>query len=126
MTTLHATPAEHFLLVYRDASLNYARKVKQAFAIVNAGGTVCTSWGGRSLDRDAWRAEFLDVLNHRINLKGRTLGDGRKWGLDYKWACVRDQDKLRRIHTQRLRVYQFETAEVRKRFSHRLADPHEI
>ena len=68
-------------------------------------------------------AERLGFLvNVAINRKaGIPDVPGRKHETDYQTRLARDCRAVRDIVTRRLRVYQFETAEVRERFGHLLA-----
>lgn len=76
---------------------------------------------------------FTDRLDAKINRLGGIdearatfINNGRRpWRkLEYAFQAdsVRDQYRLIDIRTRRIRVYQFETAEVRKRFSHLLSN----
>lgn len=60
-------------------------------------------------------------MHDRINRHVPDFGVGRKWGDDYQTHLYRDSRRLRDI-ANRIRVYQFESAEARARFSHLLAD----
>lgn len=71
-------------------------------------------------------AACIKALHNRINHRGHLTPRGKKDSTDYYWSMKRDQHRLQDIYNIRLRVYQFETSEVRARFSHLLSDPREI
>jgi hypothetical protein len=108
----------------------YLRWAKAAFALVNAGGQVSIRRWDDPIGLDEFRRKFCEALNNRINLKGgRDLRNvlnhrgrrARKFDQDYETGFYRDQRRVRDIILTRLRVYQFETREVRARFGHLLA-----
>lgn len=59
------------------------------------------------------------AINRRAGLPDEPFKRGEA---DYMWRAWRDQQNLHYILTTRLRVYQFETHEVRRRYGHLLAD----
>lgn len=59
-------------------------------------------------------------LSERINAHVPGYGVGRKWDNDYQVRLWRDSRKVRAIQLERIRYYQFETAEANSRFSHLL------
>lgn len=64
----------------------------------------------------------LDALiNGAINKKAGWGPRGRKDSPEYAAQAYRDQQAIRRRITQRVRVYQFETPEARRRFGHLLS-----
>jgi len=65
--------------------------------------------------------EMRYALHARINRHIPSFGVGRKWTYDYQLHLLRDSRRLRDI-ANRIRVYQFESAEVCARFSHLLAN----
>lgn len=99
----------------------YLSWLKSCFAIVNNGGTVQTNWAGSQLDLAAWRKEFMSALNRRINLKVTPEPIGRKYDAMYQTDFRRDQHDIHNIVQRRIRVYQFRTPEVRRRFRHLLS-----
>jgi hypothetical protein len=112
----------------------YLRWAKAAFAFAKAGGRVRLHRWDEPIGLDEFRREFRRALNKRINLKGgRDLRSvlnhngrrARKFDQDYETSFYRDQRRVRDIILTRLRVYQFETREVRARFGHLLASHEE-
>ncbi len=94
---------------------------REAFAITKAGGRVklfMTDITG--MDLTEWRAEFMRALHRRINLKAGEP-KWRKMDYSYQIQFVRDQYRLHDRINKRIRVYQFETREVRRRFGHLLS-----
>ena len=79
-----------------------------------------TSWTCRGLDLTQFRKWFMDALERRINAKGGLWQIGKKYEPEYQIAMWRDCQRLKSIAC-RIRVYQFETAEVRHRFGHLLS-----
>jgi len=67
------------------------------------------------------KADFYKALLNRINSRGGIVERGRKFSQIYQASLYRDCQNVRAILTMHLRVYQFETKEVRQRFSHLLA-----
>jgi hypothetical protein len=65
-------------------------------------------------------------LQDRINKADPRFGQGRRWNSDWQIQISRDARRLRDITIDRIRVYQFETGEVRTRFGHLLADHGDI
>jgi hypothetical protein len=98
--------------------LEWARKCLAAF---DEGKKVQTSWSGKALNREEWRAEFVDVLNKRINMKAGAQPNWRKLNGTYQMWLMRDSQRLKDMKFRRIRVYQFETQEARIRFSDRLS-----
>jgi len=82
-------------------------------------------WDGLTRTAGEERASYLKALHNRINVRDDVKPRGRKDDPDYFWACQRDKHRLEAI-ARRVRVYQFETDECRRRFGDRLADPKEI
>lgn len=101
----------------------YLACVRRAFAITNAGGRISLGWtDADGHDREAWRREFRRALHARINAKGGNqysrYNDPSQRGIAPEYR----RDRQRLIQSaQRVRVYQFETRAVRKRFADRLA-----
>jgi hypothetical protein len=99
----------------------YVAAWKRANAVVAAGGTVRTSWAGADLDAAAWRRNVRDALDRRINARGGLVQTGRKWEYLYQLELERDARAIQARLTRRVRVYQFGTPEIRKRFGHLLS-----
>lgn len=100
----------------------YVQAWKRANEVTAAGGTVRVSWAGRDLDAHGWRREVRRALDRRINERGGLDQTGRKWDERYQVGLERDARALRDRLMRRVRVYQFETPELRERFGHLLAD----
>jgi hypothetical protein len=113
MTSIHLDYPEH--------GRAYLRWVKKILAALDAGQLVRINWSGEPMNREQWRAEFLKVLNKRINLKAGPEPHWRKLDPDYQTRLMRDSRRLQDIARWRCRVYQFETEEARSRYGHRLA-----
>lgn len=79
------------------------------------------AYEGRTLTKAQARTKhafLIDVaINRRAGLPDRP---SRNWHEDQQWRWRRDQQRLLDIR-RRVRVYQFETREVRRRFGHLLA-----
>jgi len=89
----------------------------------HAGGTVTLQWGF-PLTAEQFRLDTLKALHRRINLKAGIPADGgagRKFESDYQISMRRDRDHVHDRMTRRIRVYQFETPEIRRRFGHLLS-----
>ena len=69
------------------------------------------------MNLERWRARFMLALNRRMNGAEPPY---RKLADQWQIGMRRDRDRLRDI-ANRVRVYQFETAEARKRFGHLLS-----
>lgn len=66
-----------------------------------------------------WNRQFHNAINLKSGLMSQKEIDDYQ---DEYIRMIRDQRNLHSILRIRLRVYQFETKEVRKRYSHLLAD----
>lgn len=77
-------------------------------------------WSSEPLDLAGYRKEFVKALHRRITRKVQAVAT-RKMSSDYETRSRRDKYRLRDI-SRRIRVYQFETEEVRRRFGHLLSD----
>lgn len=99
---------------------DYLAICRAAFSATAEGRRVRLSWAGRSLDAEGWRAEFRRALHRRINAK-TAAPTGRKHDPDYQIRLVRDAQRVQNRVRGRVRIYQFETPEVRARFSHLLS-----
>lgn len=108
--------AEHYARRYNYAGY-MLRLYRRAFDVAKTGGQVCLYWNDRPMDLDAWRAEFMRALNARINGPQPPF---RKLTDEWQIGIMRDWHRLANI-AKRIRIYQFETAEMTKRFGHRLA-----
>ena len=76
--------------------------------------------------RDQYRRRFYFYLETAINRKaGISDCPGRKASREYQTMLYRDQRRVRDRVLNRVRVYQFETKEARKRFSHLLSSREE-
>jgi hypothetical protein len=76
---------------------------------------------GRRLDRHQARRRLTYLIDMAINRKaGIPDVPSRKHESDYQIRIFRDMRALHDRINRRVRVYQFETAEVRKRFQHLL------
>ncbi|TAK06521.1 MAG: hypothetical protein EPO39_08710 [Candidatus Manganitrophaceae bacterium] len=98
----------------------YLRFVRKAFEITRAGGQIKIRWSDRPMDLRAWRKEFIDALDRRITKYGGLDGRGRKFDPDWQLWMRRDRHRLEDIR-KRVRVYQFETKEMRRWYGHLLA-----
>jgi hypothetical protein len=77
---------------------------------------------GVAMTKGEAQARLMWLVDMAINRKaGRADVPGRKWESDWQAKIWRDCCRVRDI-ARRVRVYQFETEEVRKRFSHLLSD----
>ena len=75
-----------------------------------------------TVTREEYLAEYYDkIIQNAINARAGVEFKGRKFDQDYEVNCRRDQRLLGDIKN-RIRVYRFNTAEVRARFSDRLSD----
>lgn len=68
---------------------------------------------------------FTRALHSRINLRGKINMGGRRYSRDYEGALFQDRMDLRDKLQRRVRVYQFRTDIVRRRFGHLLDDRNE-
>ncbi len=113
------TAVTHFLLDYREA-----RRLLREGMTFTVG-----RWPGHVIEtEEEFHAWFMRGLNCKVNTYGGILAERerwRRWDYDYQVRLWRDQQRLWQILCQRYRIYQFETNEVRSRFRHLLADPHE-
>jgi len=84
-------------------------------------GTVLLNWC-TDLHREEWAAAFTKAMLQRINAKGgEPAWRGRRDTPEHQVKLIRDQKRLFDILNFGIRVYSFETPEVRKRFSHLLS-----
>lgn len=113
-----------------DHVSGYLNWAKAAFAFARVGGLVRINRHDDPVDFAEFRRKFLKALHNRINLKGGVdlynvpnhRGQAsRKFDSMYQTGLIRDCRRVREIVTTRLRVYQFETPEIRFRFGHLLA-----
>lgn len=77
------------------------------------------TWGDYQTAAEFERGYML-ALNRRINNRAGIQFSGRKMGNDYQTNLRRDQRALQDKLQRRIRVYQFSTPDVRKRFGHLL------
>jgi hypothetical protein len=101
----------------RHDYLDFCRSVNR---ITRQGGTVQISWSSKPLDAAGWRRAFISALFRRIDNKAGIEQVGRKHSDQYQTGLKRDAYRLLDIRN-RIRVYQFETPEVTRRFGHLLA-----
>ena len=115
------TPKTH--LADRNSPLvrhDYLNFCRSANRITRQGGTVQISWSSKPLDAAGWRRAFISALFCRIDNKAGIEQVGRKHSDQYQTGLMRDGYRLRDIRN-RIRVYQFETPELTRRFGHLLA-----
>ena len=98
----------------------HLRFVRKAFEITCAGGRIKIRWSDNPMDLKAWRKKFIDALDRRITKYGGLGGRGRKFDPDWQLWMRRDRHRLEDIR-KRIRVYQFETREMQRRYGHLLA-----
>lgn len=72
-----------------------------------------------TMDKAEARRRLSKMIHVAINRKAG-VPQSRKWSYEYQIGVYRDQQRLRDIGS-RVRVYQFETADMRRRFGHLLA-----
>lgn len=107
----------------KPGMLKYQTAVARAKAA--APGTVFKKDWCTEVTREEFLAEYRDqIIQNAINARGGLVFKGRKFEPDYQVNLVRDKHLLADIKN-RIRVYQFNTKEVRERFSHLLADRNE-
>jgi hypothetical protein len=97
--------------------LEFCRKAKVHTA---TGGHVQLFWNSRLLDAAGWHREFVSALFRRIDDRAGIRPSGRKHTNEYQIGLMRDAQRLRDSHI-RIRVFQFETPELRERFGHLLS-----
>ena len=93
---------------------------RSCFAALDRGQLVRIYWCNEPLDREGFKREFIKALHARINHKTPNIRP-RKADSDYQISLMRDKYRLQDIH-KRIRVYQFETKQITKKFGHLLAD----
>lgn len=94
---------------------------RKAFAHLRSpGATIKMNWAATPIDMNGFRREFVEALHRRINLKQAPTPKWRKLSERSQVAMRRDKHRLEDMH-RRIRVYQFETDECRRRFGDRLA-----
>lgn len=72
--------------------------------------------------KEEFLAEYYDrIINNAINARGGIEFKGRKFDDDYQVNLRRDKQLLEQIRNTRIRVYQFNTPEIKARFGHLLA-----
>lgn len=104
----------------------YLAWVREVRALLAAGTPVMTTWSGcPHRTPESFRAEFVAAVERRINDRAGGLPRGRKWDGDYAAAMRRDAGRIADRRERRVRIYQFETAEVRRRCAHLLSDRRE-
>mgnify|MGYP001565119092 FL=1 len=98
----------------------YLALCRKAFALTAQGIRVQLAWNSRPLDAAGWKRQFIQDLHFRINRKEGPYDVWRKQDPDYQVKLRRDQDRLHQKIRARVRVYQFETDDVRRRYGHLL------
>jgi hypothetical protein len=101
----------------------YLTCVRRAFQFYrdNPTGKIKTDWACKGKTEEQFRKWFLDALDRRINSKGGLVEIGRKYDSLYQIAMYRDCMAARDHSQRRIRIYQFETVEARRRLSHLLS-----
>lgn len=85
-------------------------------------GEPILDWPGRDFTLPEFERWWWSAMDRRINARaGIGAPRGRKDDPDWEIRAWRDSRRVRDILTTRLRVYQFETDEARRRFGHLLA-----
>jgi len=99
----------------------YLAAVRRAHAALAAGKRIRMWWGDwEGVDRAGFRKEFVAALHRRITRKVEPDPRGRKDSQEYRTGMLRD--KYRLIDSaRRIRIYEFETDDCRRRFGDRLA-----
>jgi hypothetical protein len=78
---------------------------------------------GRQMNRGEARHRLALMVNRAINRKaGVPDARGRKQESDYQWALRRDANRVEDRLRRRVRIYQFETKDVRGRLGHLLSE----
>jgi hypothetical protein len=116
-TTPKTYLADRNLPSVRHDYLDFCRRANRT---TRQGGTVQLSWSAKPLDAAGWHRDFISALFRRIDNKAGIEQFGRKHSDQYQMGLKRDAYRLRDIRN-RIRVYQFETPELTRRFGHLLA-----
>jgi hypothetical protein len=98
--------------------LSWLRTARDA---LGEGRRVYTNWSTVHKAPESFQAELRRAIDTRINLRGGEAPKGRKDSLDYEAQARRDQGRIHDKLRRRARVYQFETAEARRRYGHLLS-----
>lgn len=110
-----ANPRYGAHLGYHRDYLAMCRRAERAFA---EGRRVHFGYGGTPMDEhEFWRA-FRRALHRRITGQ---LPAWRRLDPAYQVALQRDANRIRDRVQHRVRIYQFETPELRRRFGHLLS-----
>jgi hypothetical protein len=81
----------------------------------------CAAWDHSETAGEALRG-FSRAVNNRINSRGGLdTPRGRNDNTDYYWQEYRDKRAIEDHNIRRVRIYQFETSEARRRFSNLLS-----
>lgn len=96
----------------------YARAWRTLLALAPT-DTVKLDWNNICSAGEA-RRQFRNALQRRISGRAGASVQGRKCDPEYQLRLWRDSRRLRDI-AHRIRVYQFESDEARRRFSHLLS-----
>lgn len=115
-------PSSHHLADFNSLSTRHQYLVfcRRANEITRRGGCFQMSWSANPIDEAGWRREFVAALFRRIDTKAGIVHRGRKRKDSYQVGLARDARRLRDIHNH-IRVYQFETPEITKKFGHLLS-----
>ncbi len=101
----------------------YLALLRAAHEALAKGYGIRLRWNGDAMDAQEWQCERIKALDRRITLKaGRPIG--RKHSEQYQIGLFRDCHRVRDAF-RRIRVYQFETPEITRRYKHLLANPRE-
>jgi hypothetical protein len=110
--------------LYTDSQIRnaawYVSSYKSAIIKAQQGIKIRMDWACVGLDEAGLRKAFVSALFNRIDTKAGVKRVGRKFDPMYQTGLMRDARALRDIK-RRIRVYQFETPEIRARFSHLLS-----
>lgn len=124
--------------IYQRDYLRWFRDCRAHFAAHPRGTVVLGYEGiGRPLTRQQWNAYVVANINARVAPVPESMGDTRhpdianwrvrgmrpwrNWDDLTHWDFYRDQQALHNRLFRRIRVYQFNTATVRRRYGHLLA-----
>lgn len=123
LTRPAATPAAVAPMARYPEPAGYVAAWKRGQEITRSGNTVTLSWNGPALDAHAFDREMRRALDRRINERAGLApdgGSGRKWHPEYQYRMMRDGWRLNDRARTRVRVYDLDTPELRRRLAHRL------
>jgi hypothetical protein len=109
---------------------SYLKNWKKIVEMDNAGDTSKIMfnelWSNGYNDAHYWRMNFLQAVNNRIMTRGQDWKPrGKKDNQEYFCDLRRDKHAIEDKINRRIRIYQFNTSEVRNRFGHLLSDRNE-